>query len=558
MSNLQAGGVPVLVMKEGSKRSRGREAQHANIMAAKVVAESVRSALGPKGMDKMLVDSFGDVTITSDGRTILDEMDVQHPAAKMMVEVAKTQDKETGDGTTSAVIIAGELLSRAEELIDKNIHPTVIIDGYRKAADKALETLEKIAIPIDLKSTDYLKKAAATSMGSKIVAEYKDYLADLAVKAMLAVAEKQADGTFRADVDDVKVEKKTGESLKDTSLIYGVVLDKEIVHSGMPKRVENAKIALLDASLENEKPEMDAKISIESPDQIEAFLKQEEVMLKGMVEKVLASGANVVVVQKGIDDMAQHFLARKGAVAIRRAKKSDIEKLARATGAKIISNIDALTSEDLGFAALVEERRTGDDKMTYIEGCKNPKSVTLLIRGGTQRMTAEAERSIHDALCVVRDLIEEPKVVAGGSAPEMEMASVLKKYAQTVQGREQLAIIVFAESLEIIATTLAENAGLDPVDVLSQLRTKHEKGETWAGIDVLAGKVEDMTKINVYEPLAVKKQIIKSANEASSMILKIDDIISTAKMKTPPMPPGGGMPGGMGMGGMGGMPGGMM
>ena len=558
MSNLQAGGVPVLVMKEGSKRSRGREAQHANIMAAKVVAESVRSALGPKGMDKMLVDSFGDVTITSDGRTILDEMDVQHPAAKMMVEVAKTQDKETGDGTTSAVIIAGELLSRAEELIDKNIHPTVIIDGYRKAADKALETLEKIAIPIDLKSTDYLKKAAATSMGSKIVAEYKDYLADLAVKAMLAVAEKQADGTFRADVDDVKVEKKTGESLKDTSLIYGVVLDKEIVHSGMPKRVENAKIALLDASLENEKPEMDAKISIESPDQIEAFLKQEEVMLKGMVEKVLASGANVVVVQKGIDDMAQHFLARKGAVAIRRAKKSDIEKLARATGAKIISNIDALTSEDLGFAALVEERRTGDDKMTYIEGCKNPKSVTLLIRGGTQRMTAEAERSIHDALCVVRDLIEEPKVVAGGSAPEMEMASVLKKYAQTVQGREQLAIIVFAESLEIIATTLAENAGLDPVDILSQLRTKHEKGETWAGIDVLAGKVEDMTKINVYEPLAVKKQIIKSANEASSMILKIDDIISTAKMKTPPMPPGGGMPGGMGMGGMGGMPGGMM
>ncbi len=558
MSNLQAGGVPVLVMKEGSKRSRGREAQHANIMAAKVVAESVRSALGPKGMDKMLVDSFGDVTITSDGRTILDEMDVQHPAAKMMVEVAKTQDKETGDGTTSAVIIAGELLNRAEELIDKNIHPTVIIDGYRKAADKALETLDKIAIPIDLKSTDYLKKAAATSMGSKIVAEYKDYLADLAVKAMLAVAEKQADGTFRADVDDVKVEKKTGESLKDTSLIYGIVLDKEIVHSGMPKRVENAKIALLDASLENEKPEMDAKISIESPDQIEAFLKEEEAMLKGMVEKVLASGANVIVVQKGIDDMAQHFLARKGAVAIRRAKKSDIEKLARATGAKIISNIDALTSEDLGFAALVEERRTGDDKMTYIEGCKNPKSVTLLIRGGTQRMTAEAERSIHDALCVVKDLIEEPKVVAGGSAPEMEMAGVLKKYAQTVQGREQLAIIVFAESLEIVATTLAENAGLDPIDILSQLRTRHEKGETWAGIDVLAGKVEDMTKINVYEPLAVKKQIIKSANEASSMILKIDDIISTAKMKTPPMPPGGGMPGGMGMGGMGGMPGGMM
>ena len=557
MSNSQSGGVPILVMREGADRSRGREAQHNNITAAKVVAESVRSALGPRGMDKMLVDSFGDVTITSDGRTILDEMDVQHPAAKMMVEVAKTQDKEAGDGTTSAVIIAGELLSRAEGLLDKNIHPTVIIDGYRKAADKALETLEKIAITIDLKSTDYLKKAASTSMGSKIVAEYKDYLADIAVKAMLAVAEKQLDGTFRADVDDVKVEKKTGESLKETSLIFGIVLDKEIVHSGMPKRLEKAKIALLDASLENEKPEMDAKISIESPEQIEAFLKEEETMLKNMVEKVLATGANVVICQKGIDDMAQHFLSRKGVIAIRRAKKSDMEKLARATGAKIISSIDALSASDLGYAALVEERRTGDDKMTYIEGCKNPKSVTLLIRGGTQRMTAEAERSIHDALCVVKDLVEEPKIVAGGSAPEMEMASVLKRYAQTVQGREQLAIIVFAESLEIIATTLAENAGLDPVDILSELRTRHQKGETWAGVDVLAGKVEDMTKINVYEPLAVKKQIIKSANEAASMILKIDDVIASQKMKSPPMPPGG-MPGGMGMGGMGGMPGGMM
>ena len=556
MSNSQSGGVPILVMKEGSDRSRGRQAQHSNITAAKVVAESVRSALGPKGMDKMLVDSFGDVTITSDGRTILDEMDVQHPAAKMLVEVAKTQDKEAGDGTTSAVIIAGELLSRAEGLIDKGIHPTVIIDGYRKAADKALETLEKIALPVDLKSQNYLLKAAATSMGSKIVAEYKDYLADLAVKAMLAVAEKQGDGAYRADVDDVKVEKKTGESLKDTSLIYGIVLDKEVVHSGMPKRAEKAKIALLDASLENEKPEMDAKISIESPEQIELFLKQEETMLKDMVEKILSSGANVVICQKGIDDLAQHYLARKGVIAIRRAKKSDMEKLARATGAKIVSNINALSASDLGYAALVEERKTGEDKMTYVEGCKNPKSVTILIRGGTQRMTAEAERSIHDGLCVVKDLIEEPKIVAGGSAPEMEMANVLKKYAQTVKGREQLAIVTFAEALEAIAETLAENAGLDPVDVISELRTRHEKGETWAGIDVLAGKIEDMTKINVYEPLAVKKQIIKSANEAASLILKIDDVISSAKMKTPPMPPGGGMPGGMG--GMGGMPGGMM
>ncbi len=548
----QAGGIPVLVLKEGANRSRGRDAQHSNITAAKVVAESVRTSLGPKGMDKMLVDNFGDVTITSDGRTILDEMDVQHPAAKMLVEVAKTQDNEAGDGTTSAVIIAGELLNRAEELIDKKIHPTVIIDGYRKASEKALQTLEKIAIPVDLKANEYLLKAATTAMGSKIVAEHKDYLADLAVKAMLAVAEKN-NGSYKVDVEDVKVEKKTGESLEDTSLINGIVLDKEIVHSGMPKRVEKAKIALLDASLENEKLEIDTKINIESPSQIEAFLKQEETMLKDMVDKVLSSGANVVICQKGIDDMVQHFLARRGIIAVRRAKKSDMEKLAKATGGKIVSNIDAISPSDLGYAALVEERRIGDDKMTFIEGCKNPKSVTLLIRGGTQRMTAEAERSIHDALCVVRDLIAEPKIVAGGSAPELEMARELRKYAQTVSGREQLAINIFAESLEAIAVTLAENAGLDPVDIISELRSRHEKGETWAGIEVLSGKVKDMSKMNIFEPLSVKKQIIKSATEAATMILKIDDVIASQKTKAPPMPPGGGgMPGG-GMGGMGGM-----
>ncbi|MCW4001299.1 MAG: thermosome subunit beta [Candidatus Bathyarchaeota archaeon] len=543
-----------MVLREGSKRSRGRDAQHGNIMAAKVVAESVRSALGPKGMDKMLVDSFGDVTITNDGRTILDEMDIQHPAAKMLVEVAKTQDKEAGDGTTTSVIVAGELLSRAEELIDKDIHPTVIIEGYKQAAEKALATLEKIALTVDASKPEYLRKVAITAMGSKIVSEHKEHLADIAVKAMLAVAEKTAEG-MKADVDDVKVEKKTGESLADTHLINGIVLDKEIVHSGMPKRLENAKIALLDASMENEKPEVDAKINIENPAQIEAFLKQEEIMLKALVDKVAVSGANVVVCQKGIDDMAQHFMARKGIVAIRRAKKSDMEKLARATGGKIISNIDALSASDLGYAALVEERKTGDDKMTYIEGCKNPKSVTLLIRGANQRLTAEAERSIHDALCVIRDIIEDPRVVAGGAAPEMEMANQLKKYAQTLSGREQFAVRVFADSLEAIATTLAENAGLDPVDLLTQLRAAHEKGQVWAGINVLEGKVGDMTKLNIYEPLTVKKQIIKSANEAASMILKIDDVISTAKMKAPPMPPGGGMPGGMGMGGMGGMPG---
>jgi thermosome len=542
-SPAQAGGVPVLVLKEGSNRSRGREAQHANITAAKIVAESVRSALGPKGMDKMLVDSFGDVTITSDGRTILDEMDIQHPAAKMLVEVAKTQDNEAGDGTTSAVVIAGELLNKAEELIDKNIHPTIIIDGYKKAAEKALETLEKIAIPVDLKKQDYLKKAAVTAMASKIVAEYKEYLADIAVKAMLEVAEKEGN-TYKVDVEDVKVEKKTGESLSDTSLINGIVLDKEIAHSGMPKRVEKAKIALLDTSLEIEKTEFDAKINIESPDQIEAFLKQEESMLKEMTEKIVAAGANVVICQKGIDDMVQHFLARKGIVAIRRAKKSDMEKLAKATGGKIVTKLDDITSADLGYAALVEERRIGDDKMTFIEGCKHPRAVTLLIRGGTDRITAEAERSLHDALCVIKDILEEPKVVAGGSAPELEMSRKLKMYAETLPGREQLAVKIFAEALEAVAITLTENAGLDPIDILSELRARHEKGETWAGIEVLEGKVQDMTKMGVFEPITVKKQIIKSATEAASMILKIDDVIAAGKMKAPPMPPGG-APGGM-------------
>ncbi|MEM2099495.1 MAG: thermosome subunit beta [Candidatus Bathyarchaeia archaeon] len=538
----QAGGVPVLILKEGSSRSRGREAQHANITAAKIVAESVRSALGPKGMDKMLVDSFGDVTITSDGRTILDEMDIQHPAAKMMVEIAKTQDNEAGDGTTSAVIVAGELLNKAEELVDKNIHPTIIIDGYKKAAERALETLEKIAIPVDLKSQEYLKKAAITSMASKLVAEHKEYLADVVVKAMLSVAEKRGTA-YTVDVDDVKVEKKTGESLADTSLINGIVLDKEVTHSGMPKRVENAKIALLDVSLEIEKTEFDAKINIETPDQIEAFLKQEEALLKDMTEKITKAGANVVICQKGIDDMAQHFLARKGILAVRRAKKSDMEKLAKATGGKIVTNLDDLSATDLGYAALVEERKIGKDKMTFIEGCKHPRAVTILIRGGSERMTAEAERSIHDALCVVKDLLEEPKVVAGGGAPELEMSRSLKSYAATLPGREQIAVNAFADALESIAVTLTENAGLDPIDILSELRARHEKGETWAGIEVHEGKVQDMTKAGVFEPLAVKKQIIKSATEAASMILKIDDVIAAGKMKAPPTPPGG-APGG--------------
>ena len=539
-----AGGVPVLILKEGSSRSRGKEAQHSNIMAAKVVAETVKSALGPKGMDKMLVDSFGDVTITSDGRTILDEMDIQHPAAKMMVEVAKTQDSEAGDGTTTAVIMSGALLDKAEDLINKSVHPTIIIDGYKKASDKALETLEKIAISVDLSLQEYLKKTAMTSMASKLVAEHREYLADLAVKAVLQVAEKEP-GKSKADIDDIKVEKKTGESVSDTKLINGIVLDKEVTHSGMPKRVENAKIALLDTALEIEKTEFDAKINIESPEQIDAFLKQEESMLREMVDKITATAASVVLCQKGLDDMIQHFLSRKGILAVRRIKKSDMEKLAKATGGKIVTNLDDMNPADLGYASLVEERKIGEDKMTFVEGCKNPRAVTILIRGGTERIVDEAERSLHDALCVVRDIVEEPKVVAGGGAPELEVSRVLKKYAETLPGREQLAVKCFAEALETVPLTLTENAGLDPIDILSELRARHEKGETWAGIEVHSGKVQDMTEAGVFEPLAVKKQIIKSATEAASMILKIDDVIASGKMKAPPMPPGG-PPGGMG------------
>jgi len=540
-------GTPVLILREGASRSRGRDAQHANIMAAKIVAESVKSALGPKGMDKMLVDSFGDVTITSDGRTILDEMDIQHPAAKMMVEVSKTQDDEVGDGTTSAVIIAGELLGKAEELIDKNVHPTVIIDGYRKAGEKALEILEKIAIPVSPNDRQWMKKVAITSMASKLVADHKEQLADIASQAILHVAEK-AEKEYKADVDDVMVEKKPGESLSDTKLINGIVIDKEVVHPGMPKRVEKAKIALLDTPLEIEKTEFDAKINIESPDQMEAFLQQEESMLKEMVEKIAKTGANVIIEQKGIDDLAQHFLARKQILAARRVKKSDMEKLAKATNGKIITNLDDVSAKDLGYAELVEERKIGDDKMTFIEGCKNPKSVAILIRGGTERIVAEAERSVHDALCVSRDIVREPKILAGGGAPELEVARALKEYAQTLPGREQLAVISYADALESIPLTLAENAGLDPIDVLSELRARHEKNETWAGIEVNEGKPKNMEKAGVFEPLAVKKQIIKSATEAATMILKIDDIIAAGKMKAPPTPPGGPGMGGPGMG----------
>jgi thermosome len=547
----QPAGTPILILREGASQSRGREAQRANMMAARIVAEAVKSALGPKGMDKMLVDSMGDVTITSDGRTVLDEMDIQHPAAKMMVEVAKTQDDEVGDGTTTSVITAGELLAKAEDLIEKKVHPTVIIDGYRKAAEKALEALDKIAISVKPDDKESLKKVAMTSMASKLVAENREYLAEIASSSILQVAEK-VKGGYKVDIDDVKVEKKAGEALTDTKLINGVIIDKEVVHPGMPKRVEEAKIILLDTSLEIEKTEFDAKINIESPEQMDAFLKEEENMLKQMAKKITAKGANVVICQKGIDDLVQHFLSRENVFTVRRVKKSDMEKLAKATGGRIATNLDDLTKADLGYAKLVEERKIGDDKMTFIEGCKNPRSVTILIRGGTERIVDEAERSLHDALCVVRDVVEEPKIVAGGGAPEMEVAKIIKEYAETLPGREQLAAMLFAEALEAIPTTLAENAGLDPIDIISELRARHEKGEIWMGVNVHEGKVRDMKRVNVFEPLAVKKQIIKSASEAACMILKIDDIIAAGKMKAPPTPPGGpgmgpgGMPPGMG------------
>ncbi|MBS7651383.1 MAG: thermosome subunit beta [Candidatus Bathyarchaeia archaeon] len=523
-------GQPVLILKEGTTRSVGREAQRANIQAARVVAECVRTSLGPKGMDKMLVASFGDVTITNDGATILKEMDVQNPAAKMMVEVSKAQDQEVGDGTTTAVVLASELLTKAEELIDKDVHPTVIVDGYRQATEKALEILDKIAMKVAPDDRKALKDVAMTSLGSKLVSEYSDYMADIAVDAILQVAEKTPEG-WKVDVDDVKVEKKAGGSLTDTRLIKGVVIDKEIVHSGMPKSIKNPKIALLNCPLEVEKTEFDAKINIQRPEQMKAFLDEEERILRGMVEKVKAAGANVLLCQKGIDDVAQHFLAKEGIAAVRRVSEKDMEKLAKATGAKIVTNIDDLKPEYLGSAELFEERKISDDKMTFIEGCVNPKAVSILIRGGTERIVNEAERSLHDALCVVRDVVREPAIVAGGGAPETEVASQLKRWAEKLTGKEQLAAISYAEALEAIPMTLAENAGMDPIDILVELRSRHEKGEKWAGVNVFEGKVDDMSKLKVYEPLAVKRQVVKSASEAASMILKIDDVIAAGKPK---------------------------
>ena len=526
-----SGGQPILILKEGTSRRRGREAQRNNIMAARIIAEVLRSTLGPRGMDKMLIDSLGDITITNDGATILDEIEVEHPAAKMMVEVAKTQDDMVGDGTTTAVVLAGELLKRAEELLDQNIHPTVIVSGYRKAVQKAIEILNKIGVEIDLEDRETLKKIALTSMSSKAIGAAKEHLAEIAIDAVKQIVEERG-GKRVADIDNIQIIKKEGKSIFDTQLVNGIIIDKEVVHPGMPKRISEAKIALLNCPLEVEKTEFNAEIRIRDPAQMKAFLDQETRMLKEMVDKIKAVGANVVFCQKGIDDMAQHFLAKEGILAARRVKQSDMEKLARATGGRIVTDLDDLKSEDLGTAGLVEERKVGDDKMIFVEKCKNPRSVAILIRAGLERMVDEAERAMHDALSVVSDVIENNKIVAGGGAIEAEIAKHLRDYATTVGGREQLAIEAFAESIEIIPKTLAENAGLEPIDIMVELRAAHEKTDgQFMGIDVYNGKIVNMYEKGVIEPLAVKEQAIKSAAEAASMILRIDDVIAASKPK---------------------------
>ena len=545
MSNQNAaGGVPVLILKEGATQTKGKDAQKNNITAAKLIAEVVRSSLGPRGMDKMLVDSLGDVTVTNDGATILKEIDVQHPAAKMMVEVAKSVDNEVGDGTTSAVVLAGALIEKAEQLISKGVHPTIIVDGYRKSATKVIEIFNNMAQKVSNNDKEQLIKIARTSMQTKLVSKDSEALSELVVNAILQVSE-QSDSGFKVDIDDVKVEKKAGGSLRDTRMIRGIVLDKEVVHGGMPKRIEKGKIALINSALEIEKTEFDAKINISSPDQMKMFLEEENKMLKGMVDKIIGIGANVVICQKGIDDIAQHYLAKANILTVRRVKESDMTKLSRATGASIVTNIEDLTAKDLGFADLVEERKVETDKWVFIEGCKHPKSVTILIRGGSQRVVDEADRSIHDALMVTKDVIEKPLIVAGGGAPEAYAASKIRDWVSTLTGREQLAAEKYAESLEIIPLTLAQNAGMDPIDAMTDLRAKQSRGSKWTGIDVRSAKIADISKLEILEPLSVKEQIIKSATEAASMILRIDDVIASSKSAGGP--PGGGMPpGGMG------------
>jgi thermosome len=531
-------GQPVLILKEGTTRNRGKEAQRNNITAARVIGEVLKTTLGPRGMDKMLVDSLGDITITNDGAAILDEIEVEHPAAKMMVEIAKTQDAMVGDGTTTAVVLAGELLKKAEELLDQNIHPTILVSGYRKATQKAMEIINDVSIPVEIDDRATHRKVAITSMGSKAVGPAKEHFADIAIDAVKQIVEKRGDKII-ADIDNVQLIKKTGKSLFESQLISGVIIDKEVVNSSMPLKVEKAKIALLDSALEIEKTEISAEIRIRDPLQIKAFLDKENTMLQDMVEKIKKSGADVVFCQKGIDDMAQHFLAKEGIMAARRVKESDMEKLAKATGGRIVSDLTDLKAQDLGAAGLVEERKIGDDKMIFVEKCKDPHSVAILIRAGLERMVDEAERAMTDALSVVSDTMENNRIVAGGGATEIEIAKGLRKYAPKVGGREQLAVEAFAEAVEIVPKALAENAGLDPLDIIVDLRAAHDKPDgQYKGINVFTGKIENMREKGVLEPSIVKEQAIKSASESATMILRIDDIIASSKPKEGPGGPG--------------------
>jgi len=546
------GGIPVLVLREGSERTRGRDAQSANINAAKAVASAVRTTLGPKGMDKMLVDSLGDVVITNDGVTILKEMEIESPAAKMVVEVAKTVDEVAGDGTTTSVVLGGELLKKAEELLEQELHPSVITLGYRLAAEKSKEILDEFAVDLDIENDEDLKKIAKTAITGKFAEASRDFLADIAIKAVKLITETSHGGKRVVDIDNISVEKKTGGKVGETMLVQGMALDKEVVHAGMPKRVEEAKIALINASLEVKKTETSAELRITKSEQLKAFLDEEEREMREMAMRIKASGANVVICQKGIDDLVQHYLAKEGIMAVRRAKKSDMEKLAKATGGKVITNLEELNEKDLGHAEFVEERKVGGDKMVFIEGCKNPHAVSIVIRGGTEHVVDEVERALHDMLMVVGSIIEDGKAVAGGGAVETELALRVKAYSASLKGREQLAVEKFAEAMEIIPRTLAENSGLDPIDTLVELKAAHERGEKTAGLDVYSGKVVDMWQKGVIEPLRTKRQVVESATEAAVMILRIDDVIMS-KRESPPSPPPGGGGGGM-PGGYGGMP----
>jgi len=527
---------PVLVLKESALQQKGRDAQKNNIAAAKLVAELVKTSLGPRGLDKMLVDSLGDVTITNDGATILKEIDTQHPAAKMMVEISKTIDTEVGDGTTSSVVFAGALLEKAEKLLEKDVHSTVIIDGYQAASEKALELLAKLAKTVKPDDRESLIKIAKTSMQSKLVSEDSAPLSKLVVDSILKIAEKDGD-KYSVDLDNLKVEKKAGGSIDDTSLINGIVLDKEIVHSGMPTKVEEAKIALVNAALEVEKTEMSAEIRISDPTQMQQFLEEENKMLKSMVDKIHNIGANVLICQKGIDDISQHYLSKHGVLAVRRVKESDMTKLAKATGGRISTNLDDISADDLGSAEIVQQKKVESDKWVFIEGCKNPRSVTVLIRGGSQRVVDEVDRSLHDALMVVKDVVENPSIVAGGGSPEAYLAAELNEWSSSSEGREQLAIKQYAEAFESIPLTIAENAGMDPIDTIITLRANQSNGKQTVGINAKESKIGDMFRLDIVEPLVVKEQIIKSATEAACMILRIDDVIAVSGG-----PSAGGMP----------------